>query len=267
MTATLDPDPLRLVATQPHPSAPPVGRVLVVIPTYDEAETIVAAITGIRRSLPDADVLVVDDGSPDGTAEIAGETGLALGHVRVLERAAKHGLGAAYRAGFAYGLRQGYDVLVQMDADGSHDPAALPALLEPLRRGADLVIGSRYVPGAAIPDWQQHRRMLSKYGNAYAATVLDLPARDVTSGFRAIRADALHAIRVDDTDATGYAFQIELAYRIALAGGYVAEVPITFTDRTVGVSKMSARIAIEALTLVTWWGLRDRVLDRRARLG
>lgn len=254
--------PETLLRTDPSPapqptSVPTVGRVLVIVPTYDERETIVPLVTGIRGAVPDADVLVVDDGSPDGTAEIAGALGVRLGRIAVLHRTGKQGLGAAYRAGFAYGLERGYDVLVEMDADLSHDPTALPALLEAIARGADLAIGSRYVPGASIPDWTPSRRALSRYGNQYASFMLGHDVADLTSGYRAYRADTLRAIDAVASTAAGYGFQIELAHRAALAGLTIDEVPITFRDRRHGRSKMSWRIAAEALALVTWWRLRD----------
>jgi len=204
------------------------------------------------------DILVVDDNSPDGTAEIAGVLGSRLGRVAVLSRPAKAGLGAAYRAGFEYGLSHHYDVLVEMDADLSHDPTALPSLLAAVGRGADLAIGSRYIPGAAIPEWTATRRALSRFGNRYAAFTLGHHVADLTSGYRAYRSDTLRMIHATTSTAAGYGFQIELAHRVARAGLQITEVPITFTDRTHGTSKMSWRIAAEALALVTWWGLRDR---------
>ncbi len=236
--------------------------VLVVIPTFDEAENVERALRGIRRAAPAADVLVVDDNSPDGTAEVVEALSRSLGHVEVLRRPAKSGLGSAYRDGFALGLTRGYDVLVEMDADSSHDPAALPELVGAIERGADLAIGSRYVPGGSIPTWSASRRALSRSGNAYASWILAVPARDLTSGYRAFRAATLRDAHFDDTAASGYAFQIELAYRVFRAGGRVAEVPIAFHDRTLGESKMSARITFEALALVSWWGVRDRVARR-----
>jgi dolichol-phosphate mannosyltransferase len=241
-------------------------RTLVVVPTFLEAENIVEFLTRVRAAVPDADVLVVDDSSADGTADLAEKAGVELGHVEVMRRPAKEGLGNAYRAGFALGLERHYDVLVQIDADLSHDPAALPELLRALDGGADLAVGSRYVPGGAIPHWPVHRRALSRYGNRYAAFALGLQVADATSGYRAYRADALRAIELANTKANGYGFQIELAYRVSRWGGRIAERPITFTDRVRGSSKMSSRIIAEAMLLVTWWGLRDRVRGRR-RLG
>jgi dolichol-phosphate mannosyltransferase len=233
-------------------------RVLVVVPTYQEVENIEELLRRVRHSVPSADVLVVDDGSPDGTADVALKMGEELEQVDVLRRARKEGLGAAYRAGFARGLAEGYDVLVQMDADLSHDPGALPSLLSPLVH-ADLVVGSRYVPGGSIPHWPARRRALSRYGNRYATAVLGLGIRDATSGFRAYKADTLRVIDVEHSTATGYGFQVELAYRAVQHGCTVVEVPITFVDRVRGNSKMSSRIIVEAMWGVTVWGINGRL--------
>jgi len=241
--------------------SPPV-RSLVVVPTFDEADNIVEVLARIRTAAPEVDVLVVDDASPDGTADIAEREGSRLGQVDLLRRPGKSGLGSAYRDGFAKGLAQGYDVLVEMDADLSHDPAALPALLGAIAHGADLVIGSRYVPGGAIPHWTWRRRALSRWGNRYAAGVLGLAVNDATSGYRAYRSDMLRRLDLDTIRADGYGFQIEMAYEIVRRGGRVVEVPISFTDRVRGSSKMSGRIVVEALGLVTWWAVRDRFLHR-----
>jgi dolichol-phosphate mannosyltransferase len=229
-----------------------------VLPTYEEAANIVTVLQRIRAAVPTADVLVVDDNSPDGTADLAEVAGRELGGVDVLRRPGKAGLGPAYRAGFGRGLERGYDVLVEMDADLSHDPAQLPQLLRAVEHGADLAIGSRYVPGGSIPTWTWRRRALSRYGNRYAAVVLGLDLADATSGFRAYRATMLRNVDMGRVVAEGYGFQIEMAYRVAAQGGRIAEVPISFTDRTHGTSKMSGRIVAEALALVTWWGARDR---------
>lgn len=240
-------------------------RTLVVMPTYDEALNIVEALTRVRAAVPDADVLVVDDSSPDGTAEVARSIGTELGQVDVLVRPRKEGLGSAYRHGFQVGLDAGYDRLVQIDADLSHDPAALPSLLGALDDGAAAVIGSRYVPGGEIPHWPWHRRALSRWGNRYACVVLGMSVHDATAGYRAYDAATLRDIDVLTTRAKGYGFQIETAYRVSRAGGRIAEVPIIFTDRVRGQSKMSLSVMVEELGLVTWWGLRDRVLRRRRR--
>lgn len=230
-------------------------HVLVVLPTYNESENIERVLRRIRAALPDSGVLVVDDGSPDGTAEIAERVGKEIGGVELLRRSAKSGLGSAYRAGFAWGLERGWDALVEMDADLSHDPDALPALVSPLGDGADLVVGSRYVPGGSIPNWSWHRRLLSQGGNIYASAMLGLHVTDSTSGFRAYRADVLRRLDLGRIRADGYGFQIEMVHEVQLHGGTVREVPIRFVDRVEGKSKMSAHIVVEALALVTWWGL------------
>jgi dolichol-phosphate mannosyltransferase len=240
-------------------------RALVVIPTYQEAANVVEVLERTRAATPDVDILVVDDNSPDGTADLATAAGAELGQIEVMVRPKKAGLGNAYRAGFRWGMDRGYDTLVQMDADLSHDPAALPSLLAPLRQGAAGVIGSRYVPGGSIPHWPWHRRALSKWGNRYAGAVLAMHVRDATSGYRAYSTTTLDAIDVFSTRAKGYGFQIETAYRISRHGGVLAEVPISFTDRVRGTSKMSLAVMIEELGLVTWWGIRDRVRDLRGK--
>jgi len=234
-----------------------------VLPTYDEAANIEEVLRRLHAACPDARILVVDDSSPDGTAEIAERVGGELGVVEVMRRPAKSGLGSAYRDGFKQGLIEGFDVMVEMDSDLSHDPPVLPQLLVAVANGADLAIGSRYVPGGSIPDWSWHRRALSRGGNRYAAIVLGIKVADATSGFRAYRAEALAKIDFHTIRADGYGFQIEMAHRVLLAGGSITEIPISFTDRIRGESKMSSRIVVEALVLVTWWGIRDRVLRIR----
>jgi dolichol-phosphate mannosyltransferase len=233
-------------------------RTLIVLPTYQEAENIATVLRRVRAAAPAARVVVVDDGSPDGTADLAEAMGEELGGIDVVRRKHKTGLGGAYRAGFAWGLEHDFEVMVEMDADLSHDPAQLPQLLRAVEHGADLAIGSRYVPGGSIPTWTWRRRALSRYGNRYAAVVLGLDLADATSGFRAYRATMLRNVDMGRVVAEGYGFQIEMAYRVAAQGGRIAEVPISFTDRTHGTSKMSGRIVAEALALVTWWGARDR---------
>lgn len=238
-------------------------RPLVVIPTYNEAENVDEVLHRTLAAVPEGHVLIVDDGSPDGTAERAEAVGAGLdGRVDVLRRREKQGLGAAYRAGFGWGIERGFDVLCEMDADLSHDPAALPGLLAAVEGGAELSIGSRYVPGGSIPEWSWHRRALSRYGNRYAALVLGLRCHDLTSGYRAYRADTLQLLDATHFQSHGYTFQIETAYRVARAGGTIAEVPIAFTDRVRGTSKMSGTIVVEALVRVTAWAVRDRVLQR-----
>ena len=236
--------------------------VWVTVPTLDEADNIVQLVHGVRNAVPHAHILVVDDGSADGTAEKAEALGAEIGGIEVLRRPHKMGLGSAYRAGHAIGIARGYDVMVQIDADLSHDPAALPELLAAIERGADLAIGSRYVAGGSVPNWPKRRLWLSVWGNRYAGAVLGLRVRDTTAGYRAYRASILRAMEMETTHSTGYAFQIEMTYRTMHAGGRIDEVPIAFTDRVRGTSKMSGRIVAEAMTLVTLWGLRDRVLRK-----
>ncbi|HUR23976.1 MAG TPA: polyprenol monophosphomannose synthase [Acidimicrobiales bacterium] len=238
-------------------------RTLVVLPTYEEADNIVEVLRRLRAAVPEADVLVVDDSSPDGTSDLAKQAAHELGGIDVLLRPGKAGLGSAYRAGFREGAERGYEVLVEMDSDLSHDPAALRDLLSAVEAGADLAIGSRYVAGGSTPSWPFHRRMLSRWGNQYSAFTLRIDVNDATSGFRAYRSSILGRIDVDTVRADGYAFQIEMVYRVAKAGGRITELPITFVDRGRGVSKMSMRIVAEALVLTTWWGLRDRLAPRR----
>jgi dolichol-phosphate mannosyltransferase len=235
-----------------------VRHTLVITPTYIEADNIEELLRRVRAAVPEADILVVDDNSPDGTAGVAEAVGADLGRVDVLRRPSKQGLGTAYRAGFTVGIERGYEVLVQIDADLSHDPAVLPALLRELDQGADLVIGSRYVPGGSIPHWPWFRRALSRYGNRYASFVLGTGVKDATAGYRAYSADTLKAIDYATTRAKGYGFQMETAYRVWRWGGRIVELPIIFTDRVRGHSKMTWRIAAEELSLVTWWGIRDR---------
>lgn len=237
-------------------------RTLVTVPTYQEAGNIAILLRAVRAAVADAEILVLDDNSPDGTGKLAEEVADELGGITVLHRSAKEGLGAAYREGFAWALDRNFDVVVQMDCDLSHEPQAIPALVAmvtDLDDPVDCAIGSRYVPGGATPNWPLHRRLLSRYGNRYTAAVLGLGIHDVTSGFRAYRATALRAIRPETTRSSGYAFMSELARRLAREGCTVREHPITFVDRAYGTSKMSVAIMIESLTLVTAWGLRARV--------
>lgn len=236
-------------------------RPLVVLPTYNEALNITEVLERARDAVPGLDVLVVDDGSPDGTADIAEAWGEGHGGgVQVMRRTEKSGLGSAYRAGFREGLKQGFDILIEMDSDLQHDPAMLPALIHAVEDGADLAIGSRYVPGGEVPGWKFSRRFISQAGNLYAGIVLGMHVRDATAGFRAYAAPALGKIALEEIKADGYGFQIEMAYEVSRNRGRVVEVPITFGERVRGASKMSSRIVFEALLLVTWWGLRDRVL-------
>jgi dolichol-phosphate mannosyltransferase len=230
-------------------------RPLVIIPTYNEAENIERILRRIAESLPGAGVLVVDDGSPDGTGDLVKSVAAELPDVHLMARPGKAGLGSAYRAGFVWGMDNGYDVLIEMDADFSHDPAALPTLVEPLTQGYDVAIGSRYVEGGHVPNWARHRHLLSQGGNRYASLVLGLNVSDSTAGFRAYSAAILRMLDLEAIRAEGYGFQIEMTYRAKQQGAKIKEVPITFVDRVAGESKMSSRIVFEALALVTWWGL------------
>lgn len=238
-------------------------RNLVITPTYQEAQNVEEFLRRARVALPEATILVVDDNSPDGTADIAERIGAELGGIEVLRRPVKAGLGNAYRAAFTIGLARGYDVLIQIDTDLSHDPAVLPELVAALDAGADLVIGSRYVPGGSIPHWPARRRALSKYGNAYTGFMLRTGVADATAGYRAYRAETLRAIDYASTRSKGYGFQIETAYRVSRAGLRITEVPIAFTDRVRGHSKMSLAVMTEEMALVSLWGLRDRVRGHR----
>jgi len=241
-------------------------RTVIVLPTYNERENIGALLTAVRQMSAEIEVLVVDDDSPDGTADLARELGRGLGGVAVLDRVVRVGLGSAYRAGFRRVLDEGYDVVISMDADMSHDPSVIPRMLEMLDGGADVVIGSRYVTGGGTTDWPVRRQLLSRWGNAYTRFILGLPTRDCTSGFRAYRATALSAIEPDSTAAEGYAFLTELVQRLTRHGYAIAETPIIFRDRTLGKSKMSGMIIIESMLLVTRWGIAGRV-RRLRRLG
>ena len=241
-------------------------RVLVVLPTYEEALTIERVLEAVRAAIPDADILVVDDSSPDGTAKIVEEAAGRLGRVYLLNRAVKDGLGNAYKAGFAWGLERGYDAFCEMDSDFSHDPADLPRLVAPVAGGtAELVIGSRYVPGGSIPDWTFSRRLISRVGNLYADAVLGLHVLDSTAGYRVYAASLLRRIPTNEVRADSYGFQVEMTYQSRRAGAVVLEVPISFVDRREGISKMSGHTVSEALVLVTRLGLQ-RLLGAAARL-
>lgn len=235
------------------------GDTWVVLPTYNEAENLRGIAAAILEQLPGATLLVVDDASPDGTGDLADALAAADPRVRVLHRSSKQGLGRAYIDGFRVALAGGADRIVQMDADWSHDPACLPALLDPLQRGADLVIGSRYVRGGGVTDWGLARRVVSRGGSTFARLVLGLPVHDLTGGFKAWRRETLEAIPWDGVHAGGYVFQIEMTYLARRVGARVVEIPIVFRDRRVGVSKMSRRIVLEALAVVLtlrWEALR-----------
>jgi dolichol-phosphate mannosyltransferase len=240
-------------------------RVAVVVPTYNEAGTIVEVCDRIRAALPESEIVVVDDASPDGTAAIARAAGERIGRIVVLERDAKNGLGAAYRAGFARAIELGAEVCVQLDADLSHDPAVLPALVTNVEHGADLAIGSRYVPGGVTEDWPWRRRALSRWGNRYAAGVLGLAVNDATAGLRAYSVDALQRMDYASVTTEGYGFQVEMTHRLVRAEGKIVEFPITFRERTVGESKLSNGIVNEAFVLVARLWLQDMRGRRRRR--
>lgn len=225
-------------------------RVAVVVPTFNEVGNIDTLLRAVRQVVPDATILVVDDASPDGTADVADELGRLLGGIEVLRREAKDGLGAAYRFGLRRAIEGGAEVCVQMDADLSHDPASLPALVAAVHYGADVAIGSRYVPGGITMNWPRRRRQLSRWGNRYAAGVLGLAVNDVTAGYRAYRSEALERMKFDNVSAEGYGFQVEMTYRLVRLGGKVVEIPITFRDRMQGDSKFSGGIIREAFWLV-----------------
>jgi dolichol-phosphate mannosyltransferase len=240
--------------------AEPTGRVLVVIPTYEERDNIGPVLSRLHAAVPEADVLVVDDASPDGTGELADEMAAADRRIRVLHRGGKSGLGAAYLAGFAAALEGGYEVVVEMDADGSHPPEDLPALLTALD-DADVVLGSRYVPGGTVRNWPARRQLLSRGANLYARLALGVPIKDITAGFRVFRRQVLEELVLEEVASQGYCFQIDMAWRAVQAGFRVREVPITFTERERGSSKMSSAIVAEAFWRVATWGA-GRVLHR-----
>jgi dolichol-phosphate mannosyltransferase len=234
-----------------------LGRVVIVVPTYNEVENLAMIVGRVRVALPAADVLVVDDGSPDGTGELADELAGADPQVSVVHRTAKEGLGAAYLHGFRVALERGYDVVGEMDADGSHQPEQLPRLLQALEH-ADLVLGSRWVPGGSVVNWPWTRKALSRGGNLYTRLLLGIPVRDATGGFRLFRRTTLEKIDLADVRSVGYCFQADLAWRTVESGLRVTEVPIEFIERERGESKMSPDIAVESLRLITRWGLRER---------
>ncbi|MFZ9628509.1 MAG: polyprenol monophosphomannose synthase [Ilumatobacteraceae bacterium] len=240
-------------------------RTTVVIPTYDEIATIEQLLRAVRAAVPAAGILVVDDGSPDGTADRADELGRELGSIDVLRRAGKAGLGSAYRAGFRRAIDDGAEVVVQMDADLSHPPDVLPALLANVEHGADLAIGSRYVPGGLTVDWPRRRQWLSRWGNRYSAGVLGLAVNDATAGFRAYRVDALRRINFETVRSDGYGFQVEMTYRMVRMRSRIVEFPITFVDRAAGTSKISGSIVREALLLVARLWVADFFGRRRRR--
>jgi dolichol-phosphate mannosyltransferase len=239
-------------------NASSLGRIVMVVPTFNEADNLAWLVGRLRAAQPSVDVLVVDDNSPDGTGDLADELAAADPAVHVLHRPGKGGLGAAYLAGFAWALEAGYDVVGEMDADGSHQPEQLHRLLEALNGGADLVIGSRYVPGGSVVNWPKRREAISRGGNLYVRTLLGISVRDATAGYRVFRRGALEKIDLASVESTGYVFQTDLVTRCLRAGLTVVEVPIEFVERVRGDSKMSGAVAAESLRRITRWGLRER---------
>jgi dolichol-phosphate mannosyltransferase len=237
------------------------------MPTYDEVDNLEPLVRRLRAAVPDVDLLVVDDNSPDGTGALADRLAAEDEAVHVLHRAAKGGLGAAYRVGFAWALARDYDLVGEMDADGSHQPEQLPALLDAIEAGADLALGSRYVPGGSVVNWPVHRLGLSRGGNLYVRALLGIEVRDATSGFRLYRREALAKIDLDSVRSTGYVFQTDMVARVLHAGLVVQEVPIEFVERVRGESKMSGAVAWESLWRITRWGVRERVTQLRGRVG
>ncbi|HEY8482750.1 MAG TPA: polyprenol monophosphomannose synthase [Spirillospora sp.] len=240
-----------------------LGRVLVIIPTYNERDNIESIVRRVREAVPSVDVLVVDDASPDGTGDVADAIAAEDDQVKVLHRAGKEGLGPAYIAGFRWAAEHGYDVMVEMDADGSHQPEELPRLLSALE-DADLVIGARWVPGGEVRNWPKRREALSRGANTYARVMLGIPLHDATGGYRAFRAATLEKIGLDDVDSRGYCFQIDLALRALRAGLRVVEVPITFIERVHGTSKMNRDVMAEAALRITQWAVADRAARFRS---
>lgn len=241
-------------------------RTLIVVPTHNEASNIVELLDRLAAHVPDADVVVVDDASSDATRPLVHERMATDQRLRLVERPQKLGLGDAYRQAFIGAMRDGYDAVVQIDADLSHDPAALPVMLAVAEQGIPVVIGSRYVPGGTVTGWPRRRTWLSRWANRYVAVMLGLAVNDATAGFRVYRVDALQAIGLDDLQSSGYGFQVEMTYRAVRSGLGVVEIPIAFRDRVAGQSKMDRRVVVEAFRLVTAWGIEDLVtLHRRRR--
>jgi len=243
-----------------------MAKVLVIIPTHQEADNIVTVITRILAAVPGVHVLVVDDASVDGTPDLAEELDAGRGQISVIRRNNKDGLGNAYRVGFAWGLERDFDILCEIDADLSHDPAVLPELISPVALGAQLAIGSRYIPGGAIVGWPRKRLALSRWGNRYVALMLGLAINDATAGFRAFDANIIRKCDLVGTRSDGYMFQVETTYRLVRTGSRIVEIPIVFTERQLGHSKMKSSIVKEALWLVTKWGLRDMLTRRRLQV-
>lgn len=243
-------------------------KTLTVIPTYNELEALPVVIKRLRAAQPEVHVLIVDDNSPDGTGDLADGLAAQDSKIHVLHRKGKGGLGAAYIAGFKWGLDRDYEVLVEMDADSSHQPEQLGRLLEAVDNGADLAIGSRYVPGGQTINWPWHRQFLSRGANFYAQTILGTSVKDITAGYRAFRRGTLERIDLDTIESVGYCFQIDLGWRTELAGLTITEVPITFVERELGDSKMDSGVILESMFKVARWGLgaRAKTLSNKARV-
>lgn len=241
-----------------------LGRVLVIVPTYNELENIKLITAGIRSAVSEVDILIADDNSPDGTGRVADELASNDSHINVLHRTSKNGLGAAYLDAFNWAKNNNYDVVVEMDADGSHRPQDLVAMLIALNN-ADVVLGSRWVRGGKVVNWPIHREILSRGGNIYTRLCLGIPIKDATGGFRAYRMNALNQMNIDDVQSQGYCFQVDMAWRAMQSGLRVAEVPITFVERQIGESKMSGDIVKEALIRVTQWGIEKRLARFKRR--
>lgn len=241
-------------------------KTLTIIPTYNEIDALPRTLERLRAAVPDSDVLIVDDSSPDGTGDLAEELRERDSQIHVLHRTEKTGLGGAYVAGFQWGLERDYDAFVELDADGSHQPEQLPGLLAALDQ-ADLVIGSRWTPGGSVVNWPLHRELISRCGSFYSRTMLGLKVRDITAGFRVFRRSTLERIPLESIESVGYGFQVDMTFRVARLGMTIREVPITFVERTLGESKMSSGIVLEAVANVTRWGLdaRAETLRRKAR--
>lgn len=257
--------------TDPNASSggAPSGRTLVIIPTYDERDNLPTVVERLLTAAPDVSVLIADDNSPDGTGQVADRLAAedARGRISVLHREGKEGLGAAYIAGFRWGIDRDYAVLVEMDADGSHPPERLPTMLSAVDSGADLAIGSRYVRGGSVVNWPWQRHVISRGGNIYSRIMLGVTIRDITAGYRAYRAEALTELDLATIESTGYCFQIDMTWRLLGNERKVVEVPITFTERTVGESKMSESIFREAAVNVARWGWEKRRGQLRSLLG
>jgi dolichol-phosphate mannosyltransferase len=242
-----------------------LGTILVIIPTYNERENLERIVSRTRGAVPAAHILIADDNSPDGTGQIADDLAASDSNIHVMHRAGKEGLGAAYLSGFAWAIDAGYDVIVEMDADGSHQPEQLPKLLAVLRN-ADVVLGSRWISGGSVVNWPKHREFLSRGGNLYTRAMLGIPLHDATGGYRAFRADALRTLDLSNVESKGYCFQVDMAWRAVRSGLRVVEVPIEFIERELGDSKMNQKIVTEALWRVTQWGAADKLAKSRRLL-